>query len=218
MTRAVVVLVDLALKAVLLALVVLVLLDPAWGNLEGKAPVTRALTYPLWALVLPLVWTLRARRPPFPWVPDLLLTAMCFSDVLGNRLDLYDSVAWFDDWIHFMNTALLSAALLLLMPRPAERRLDMIARAVAFGTTASLTWELWEYGAFVARSSELPTAYQDTLGDLSQGWLGAVTAAVVVQIVLVLRAERPRAGLPSRAPQARPAVLPAAEVPQARGA
>ena len=218
MTRAAVALVDLALKAVLLALVVLVLLDPAWGSLEGKAPVARAVTYPLWALVLPLAWAVRVRRPPFPWPADLLLTAMCFSDILGNRLDLYDSVEWFDDWMHFMNAGLLSAAVLLLTPRPAERLLDMITRAVAVGTTASLAWELWEYGAFVARSSEMPTAYRDTLGDLSQGWLGAVTAAVVVQIVLALRAQQHRAGVHARARPERPAAIPAAEVPQVRGA
>ncbi len=218
MTRAAVAVADLALKAVLLALVTLVLLDPAWGSLEGKAPVARALTYPLWALVLPLVWAVRVRPPPFPWLADLLLTAMCFSDILGNRLDLYDSVEWFDDWMHFMNSALLSAAMLLLTPRPGERRLDMLTRAVAFGTTASLAWELWEYVAFVSRSSELPTAYRDTLGDLSQGWLGAVTAAVVVQIVLVLRTQQHRAGLHSRARPGRPAVIPAAEVQQVRGA
>lgn len=52
---------DVLAKAVLVALLVLVMIDPTWGNLEGKAPVVRALTYPLWALAVPLVWLGRGR-------------------------------------------------------------------------------------------------------------------------------------------------------------
>jgi hypothetical protein len=34
-------------------------------------------------------------------VPDLLITLTCFTDIMGNRMDLYDTVVWFDDWMHF---------------------------------------------------------------------------------------------------------------------
>lgn len=171
---------DVAAKVVLLASIALVVVDPSWGNLEGKAPLARAVVYPMWALVVPVVWVVRRRPGPFPWAADLLLTAMCFSDILGNRLDLYDTVPWFDDWMHVMNSALVSAAVLLLTPRPGERRLDLVTRAVAYGVTASLAWELWEYQAFLTRSGEVVNAYADTLGDLALGWLGAVAAAMVV--------------------------------------
>ena len=53
---------DVLGKAVLLVFLVVVLLDPAWGNLEGKAPTARALTYPLLAFAVPLWW--QVRRPP----------------------------------------------------------------------------------------------------------------------------------------------------------
>ena len=175
-----VVLAAVSAKTLLLLSVVLVLVDPGWGNLEGKAPVTRALVYPSWALLVPVLWLVRLRPRPFPWAADLLLTSMAFSDILGNRLDLYDSVAWFDDWMHFMNAALLGAAVLLLAPRPGEGRLDLVGRAVAWSLTASLVWELWEYYAFVTRSVEAAWAYGDTLGDLTTGWLGAVVAALAI--------------------------------------
>ena len=56
----------------------------------------------------------------FPWLPDLLITITCFTDVLGNRMDLYDTVVWFDDWMHVMNTGLLAAAVVwLTLPRDA---------------------------------------------------------------------------------------------------
>jgi hypothetical protein len=173
---------DILAKTILLVLVILVMIEPAWGNLEGKAPVGRAIMYPLWAFVVPLVWAVRNRlRPaPFPWLPDLLLTLTCFTDVLGNRLDLYDSLFWFDDFMHFACTALVSAALVLLTERTSDRLLDTITRSVAFGLTASLVWELWEYVSFMTHSGEFASAYGDTLGDLSHGLLGAVLAAFFV--------------------------------------
>lgn len=171
---------DLTAKVVLLMVVVRVGLDPAWGNLEGKAPGTRALTYPLLALLVPALFVLRPSPGRYPWGADLLVTLPGFSDLLGNRLDLYDRVLWFDDLVHVANTGLLSAAILVLCGAahaPVWRRLEL---AVASGMTLSLAWELWEYYAFVTRSGEAATAYADTVGDLVLGWAGAVVAALVV--------------------------------------
>ncbi len=175
---------DLAAKLTLLGFLTLVLLDPGWGNLEGKAPVARAITYPLWALSVPVVWFvwLRHRGTAYPWLPDLLVTLVCFSDILGNRLDLYDSVVWFDDWMHLLNSALISAAVILLTLPPGARLSEILERSIAFGVTASLVWELFEYLAFVTHSPELPTAYADTLGDLLLGWCGAVVAGLVIAV------------------------------------
>lgn len=171
---------DLVAKALLLLLMARVAVDPAWGNLEGKAPGTRAVTYPLLALVVPSVYFLRAAPGRYPWAADLLVTVPAFSDVLGNRLDLYDRVFWFDDLIHFMNTGLLCAAVVLLSGASRaslRRRLEL---AIAYGLTLSLAWELWEYVAFVTKSAESATAYGDTVGDLTLGWAGAVLAALLV--------------------------------------
>lgn len=174
-----VLLLDLAAKAVLVLLVVRVGLDPTWGNLEGKAPVARAVTYPLAAFVIPVVWALRFRGRPFPWLPDLLVTLTCFSDILGNRLDLYDSVVWFDDAVHVVVTGLVSAAAVLLTMRRGAFTL-VLQRALAVGLSAALAWELFEYVSFVTRSAEFAGAYRDTIGDLVLGWVGSVLAAGVI--------------------------------------
>ena len=84
----------------------------------------RAVGYPLvvlhGALRVVDVWR---ERMSFPWLPDLLVTITCFTDILGNRMDLYDTVVWFDDWMHFMNTGLLAAAFILLtLPRDSGLR------------------------------------------------------------------------------------------------
>lgn len=172
--------VDVAAKLVLLALLALVVVDPDWGNLEGKAPVARALTYPLLAFAIPLWWHFRGARRPYPWVADLVLTFTGFSDILGNRLDLYDRIVWFDDFMHFLNIGLVSGAVILLTLDRSVELTALLERAIAVGMTAGMAWEVFEYFSFVTRHSELRWAYGDTVGDLALGWLGAAAAALVV--------------------------------------
>lgn len=71
--------------------------------MEGKAAGLRAVAYPVLTFTVPALWWLSWRqRASFPWVVDLLVTVTCFTDILGNRSDLYDSIVWFDDWMHLM--------------------------------------------------------------------------------------------------------------------
>lgn len=95
-------------------------------------------------------------------------------------MDLYDTIVWFDDWMHFMNTGLLAAAFILLtLPRDVGLG-RVLERALAFGATAAIAWELAEFFAFISKSSERELAYADTLGDLALGAAGAALAAVVI--------------------------------------
>lgn len=197
---------DVLGKVVLLAFLVLVVVDPEWGNLEGKAPTARALTYPVLALALPVARLLRPSDAPYPWLPDLLLTLTAFSDVLGNRLDLYDRVWWFDDWMHLANTACVTAALVLLTTPRTASPVTVLERSVALGTSAALAWELFEYASFLTRSSELSTAYGDTVLDLVLGWVGALVAAALVDVAW-------RRHLPAQ-PEARPPAPPGAGTTQ----
>jgi hypothetical protein len=174
---------DLLAKVILLASVVRLALDPEWGNLEGKAPLARAILYPCLGLVVPALHLVVGHGRPFPWKADLLVTAAGFSDILGNRLDLYDRIEWFDDWIHFMNTGFIAAAALLLTTAARTPFAQLLDRAVAVGLSVSLAWEVWEYYAFVTRSAESATAYPDTIGDLVLGGLGAGVAAAVVAVM-----------------------------------
>ncbi len=168
-------------KGALVILLVMAVLYPDSANLRDKAAGVRAVVYPLLAFAVPAIWWLRFKdQVAFPWVADLLVTMTCFTDILGNRLDLYDTVVWFDDWMHFMNTGLLAAALILLTLTRTSTLAQALERGLAFGATAAIGWEIGEYVAFVSRSSERRFAYADTLGDLGLGTLGAVVAAGTV--------------------------------------
>ncbi|MCD4534040.1 hypothetical protein LRP67_08115 [Nocardioides sp. cx-169] len=175
---------DIFAKGTMLLLLVMATISPEWGNLEGKAANARTVGYSLLAFSVPAVWYFFWReRASFPWVADLLVTITCFSDTLGNRLDLYDLIWWFDDWMHFVNTGLLAAAFILLTLHRSATLGRTIERALAFGVTAALAWEIAEYFAFVSKSSERAGAYDDTLGDLALGTLGVVMAALIVHLM-----------------------------------
>lgn len=168
-------------KGALLLLLLFAVLHPDQANLRDKAAGMRAIGYPLMSFTVPVLWwALWRDRISFPWLPDLLITITCFTDILGNRMDLYDTVVWFDDWMHFMNTGLLAAAFILLTLHRDVGIWRVLERGLAFGASAAIAWEVAEYFAFISRSTEREFAYADTLGDLSLGTAGAVLAAVVI--------------------------------------
>lgn len=172
---------DVAAKIGLLVLLAVAICFPSVGNMEGKGAGARAIGYPLLAFAVPLIWYVSwRRRASFPWTADLLVTLTCFTDTLGNRMDLYDTISWFDDLMHFMNTGMLSAAVILLTMHRSSTLGAVVERALAFGVTAALAWEVAEYYAFLRVSPERLGAYTDTLGDMVLGTVGSVAAAVVV--------------------------------------
>jgi hypothetical protein len=174
---------DIAVKVALVVLIIVAIAYPDLGNVRGKAAPLRAIAYPAGVLIVPTIWWFRFRGRPFPWLGDLLVSLPWFTDTLGNRLNLFDSLSWFDDWMHFMNWALLTSGLLILtLPAPASwwRTFE---RAVALGVSLALGWELAEYVAFIRDSPELATAYTDTLGDMILGTTGSIVAAVAVWFV-----------------------------------
>ncbi|WBQ05907.1 hypothetical protein [Kribbella sp. CA-293567] len=172
-------------KIALFALLLTALIWPDLSGIKGKASTARLVVYPIGALVLPLWWFAYGRaksklHKAFPWHADLLLTLPWLIDLLGNRLNLFDTITWWDDAMHFSLWALLTAgALTAFAPRDLSRALTAVV-ALGFGATAAVIWELGEYVAFVRHSTELQTAYTDTLGDLTLGSLGALLAGLIL--------------------------------------
>jgi hypothetical protein len=180
---------DLVLKGALVVLLLFALLLPDLAGTKGKAAGARLVVYPLGMLAIPLWWWAYGRRRAlrhggearFPWAADLLVTLPWFLDTLGNRLNLFDTVSWFDDAMHFVNWLLLTAGVLLAWaPRRTVSRGLVVMSGLGFGVTAAVAWEVGEYAAFLRGSPELLTAYTDTLGDLSLGTAGAIVAGTWV--------------------------------------
>jgi hypothetical protein len=178
---------DLAVKLTL----ILLLAFGAFSGLErfaGKAFGWRLIGYSVAAVLVPAIWAARGRRGPFPFAADTLFVLPFLIDTIGNALDLYDTIDWWDDANHFVNWALLSGALATVLGRSRVGRPELVALIVGFGATTAILWEIGEYFAFIRNSPERATAYTDTLGDLTLGLGGsAFTAAISWAVVARLR-------------------------------
>ena len=170
---------DVAAKLALFALLLHAALNPDLPQYADKAMESRVTAYPIAVLVIPVAWFVYWRPKPFPVLSDLLFTLPFLIDTAGNALDLYDSIEWWDDANHFFNWILLSAGFVTLgWPRDAERW-TRIALGVGFGAAIAIIWELLEYVTFIPDSPEAATAYEDTLGDMALGLLGALIGAII---------------------------------------
>ena len=169
-----------------MALLAFALIHTDWPRFASKAMTARAFIYPLLVATPAAIWAVarwRARRhdrpdPAYPLVADVLITIPFVVDLAGNALNLYDAVDHFDDFCHLVNWAILTAAVgTVLVKRRDLPGWVMLGLLIGFGTTTAVLWEIGEFGAFVTKAPEVKTAYQDTIGDLTLGTLGACLAA-----------------------------------------
>jgi len=170
---------DVAIKVAL----VLLLAFAAFSGIDrfaGKAFGWRLVGYSIAATLVPAIWAARGRRPPFPDAVDALFVLPFLIDTVGNALDLYDTIDWWDDANHFVNWALLGSAVGLALLRTRLAPLVIFGLVAGFGGITAILWELGEYFAFIRNSPELATAYEDTLGDLTLGLSGSVVAALII--------------------------------------
>ena len=173
---------DIALKAALVGLLVFAAVRHDLPQFHDKSMTGRAIGYPIAALVVPGVWWLLSRRRPrrFPVAVDMLVVAPFVIDMAGNAANLYDTISWWDDVNHLVNWAILVAGFGILLLATSLDRWPLFGLAVGFGATTAILWELLEYVTFIRHSTELQTAYTDTLGDLALGLLGSAIAAASV--------------------------------------
>jgi hypothetical protein len=183
---------DLAVKAALVGLLVFAVARPDLPQFHGKAMVGRAIFYPISALIVPVAWWFGGRRrgSPYPYAIDVLVVLPFLIDVAGNAANLYDTISWWDDLNHLVNWAILTAAFGLLLVRLPVGKLNAWGLAVGFGAVTAVLWEFLEYVTFIRHSKELRTAYTDTLGDLALGLSGSVVAATLTVTLLWPQARR----------------------------
>lgn len=195
---------DIGVKVAVVALLLFAVARPDLPQFSGKAMAARAVAYPLALLIVPTVWWIvrRSRPVAYPYVLDILVGLPFLIDTAGNALNLYDTIGWWDDANHFVNWAILVAGFGQLLIRLPLERLVVWGLAVGFGAVTAILWELVEYGAFIRHSSELRTAYTDTLGDLALGLAGSVVAATLTATLLWRGAspDRPARRAPAPAP------------------
>jgi hypothetical protein len=164
---------------------VLAIAAPDLPQFAGKAFGARLVFYPLMMLLPAAVWVGVSRRRGVtaapPWAGFALIASPFFVDVTGNTFNLYDTIWWWDDANHYVNWLLLCLGIGLLLERGGVRpRWALAVLITGVGSLLAILWELGEWYTFIRHSSELATAYEDTLGDEALGSLGGLTAALIL--------------------------------------
>lgn len=177
---------DILVKVGLVLLFAHALLWPDLPQYAGKGIGSRLVLYPLGVVIVPVVWWIVCRvrgperSPTYPLGADLLISAPFTIDTLGNALNLFNTIDWWDDLMHFTQWLLLLGGVALLIEHKLGNRVVRFFFISALGTFIALWWEVAEYFAFIRNSPELQTAYTDTLGDMVLGTLGAMLSGGII--------------------------------------
>lgn len=185
-----------AMKLAAFTVAVLPLLAPDLPGFEGKFMGLRALSLPIFALAVPVLWWTRARSEPYPYVFDVLVTSLFVVDLGSNALFLYDGVGGYDLLVHFTGTLTLVTAFGVAISGLRISRLNAGALCVGFGATSHVLWEIGEYGVMQMGAFGLDLTYANTIHDFMFSFLGTLAGSAIA--VTVLR-DRPRQGATVRA-------------------
>ncbi len=180
-------LINIIMKLLLAGLVVHAMLFNELTQYRAKAFGIRMALYPLVACATYVFYVtrLKKRKPSYPIIADLCLTTVVFADFAGNTLNLYDSIAWWDDAMHFLISIPWVIAGGLLLQRYSKGKLTTFMLVAGYGAITHIIWEIFEYFSFVrSNSSEFATAYEDTIYDLILSLSGAIVGALICVYML----------------------------------
>ncbi|MFB9259953.1 hypothetical protein [Dietzia aerolata] len=112
------------------------------------------------------------------WVTVVLLVA-----AWSNVLDLYRTVEWWDIPVHVVVAGTVAVLVYLLLarteivPAPGTARFTAVGALVlttVLGLALGAVWEMVEWFGYAVITDDIHVTYQDTVGDMAAGGLGAV--------------------------------------------
>lgn len=127
-------------------------------------------------------------RPAF----DIVYCITVLVSAWSNVFDLYTSVAGWDLWVHTIATGVIAITVYLLLARlrvVAAPGTDAftprvpIVLVTAIGLAISALWEFVEWFGWAFITDGIFVAYEDTIGDMAVGALGALAAGILLAFV-----------------------------------
>nr|WP_216841419.1 hypothetical protein [Clavibacter michiganensis] len=119
---------------------------------------------------------------------DLGIGITTLVSAASNRLDLYEALPWWDIPAHLVTTAALAALVILLADRAGvvvdRRPLPLGILSLTVGLALSALWELGEWAGQAWLDPAILTGYDDTIGDMAVGGLGALVIAPLMPMLL----------------------------------
>ncbi|KAB1867576.1 hypothetical protein [Microbacterium algeriense] len=127
---------------------------------------------------------------------DLAVGVTVLVAAASNVFDLYRSVPGWDLVVHFVCTGAIAATGYLVLARlrivpaqdsPEFRRRIPVVLCTILGLAVSAVWEMIEWAGRTFVTDEIFVTYEDTIGDMALGGLGALAAGVLVAFVRLER-------------------------------
>lgn len=127
---------------------------------------------------------------------DLAIGVTVLVAAASNVFDLYRSVPGWDLVVHFVCTGAIAATGYLVLARlrivpaqdsPEFRRRIPVVLCTILGLAVSAVWEMIEWAGRTFVTDEIFVTYEDTIGDMAIGGLGALAAGVLVAVVRLER-------------------------------
>ena len=182
--------INIFLKVSLSLLIIHAIFFSDLPHYKDNAIATRVILYPIAAIATWFIYSLilKKKTKEYPYIMDICMTFVVASDLLGNTLDLYNTIWWWDDAMHFLLTIPWVIVFGYFLRNKGLSRKVLFGLVLAYGSTTHIIWEIFEYLSFVrSNPTESLTAYQDTIGDLVLSLSGTLVGAIVVARLLWLR-------------------------------
>lgn len=183
---------NIGVKLLLVGLFAHYLLFPDLPQYQNKGMPARLIIYPLLVssvFIIHSLVQLRARKKiVYPHLADFFISLAFTFDVLGNTLNLFNTIAWWDDLMHLVLWGLWVLGVgCLLRQFSSLSRLAVGSLTLGFGAVTNILWELGEYMSFVPDNpTEGPEAYRDTMGDMALSLLASLVSAILISTVFWL--------------------------------
>ena len=144
--------------------------------------------------LLVLMGTLISRSLDISRLLDGFYGLTLLTAAWSSVLDLYARIGWWDLPVHFAATGVIAAMTYLLLsrlgavpfpgsrPSPTAARVALPLLVFALGLAVSVLWELGEWWGHTFVDDTINVGYQDTMGDLAAGGLGALAAGILISL------------------------------------
>jgi hypothetical protein len=126
---------------------------------------------------------------------DLVTCVTVFVAAGSNVIDLYRSWTGWDLVVHAACTGVLAAVALVVLDdtgvlAPTGRRRTPIVVATVAGLALSAVWEMVEWFGYRFLTDSIFVTYDDTIGDMAAGGIGALVVGILASRFRLTRGDR----------------------------
>ncbi|CAH0145577.1 hypothetical protein [Microbacterium sp. Bi128] len=126
---------------------------------------------------------------------DLVTCVTVFVAAGSNVLDLYRAWTGWDLVVHAACTGVLAAVALIVLEdsgvvAPTGRRRTPIVVATIAGLALSAVWEMVEWFGYRFITDSIFVTYDDTIGDMAAGGIGALVVGILASRIRLTRSDR----------------------------